>query len=348
MEYLLQSAGVIEVYKYYPWYEIYKFHEQGIECTSSNVIWKPIYFKYFPKNKITEGKDTKYIKLFVNDLVKRLDCFQTMLQNPINDVSKREKLEILICRFVRFDDRSLVEFIIDKLDAKYLWVVKFINFKLRTNSNFMTMVIKKNSSYIEYAGRDVWNNIDFVKIAVRKNWQCAKRYIGAFIHNEEVIREAIEENCDALEYAGPNLLNDDNLMRKLIGRDYRTLKYASLSLLNDEDLLNQTVKQSFGESLKYIVGDIRSKVVEKAIKDHWMNLKYCTEEERNNPYIVKDAVYQDWEAIKYSGHIPKKNKEIVNIVIKRYISAYLKNNNLIYTEEVANLAKQELYTKGIL
>lgn len=73
MNFLLAPQALIETYKYYPWYEVYKLYRQGVAHTSHDQIWHSFYTKYFPKscNKVKIGKESWFEK-FVTDLVLRL------------------------------------------------------------------------------------------------------------------------------------------------------------------------------------------------------------------------------------------------------------------------------------
>lgn len=331
MDSSLVYQAVLEIYRYYNWYELYELHKAGSIHASDDQLWASIYRKYFPKN-VNYNKN--FFTQFFIDLVKRLDYFLTLFEKDVNN--QNTALYHLIHRFVQYDEQSLIRFLLDKFNDKYLWVIKFTTLSLRNNVEIMSHVVTMNFEYMPYTGVRVRNNIDFVRKIIRKHGNyCLDSYLSYnFKRTVNILREFIQENWAELDYADQDIGNDITFMKTIIKRDWRAVKYAAPVITCHPEIMLSAIKQNT-KAFQYISGDLKynrdflfgilnnnPNFLFEIVNDNPNCIPDVPEILRNDVAFMKIIIDYDWHNLKYAGLWVRINADFMLSIIKQHPEAF--------------------------
>lgn len=263
--YLVPQAQ-IEIYKYNDWYSLCELYLKGIKCTISDQLWRPIYLKYFPRNKDPEKN---YFMEFINEIPRRIDKYELLRAKYCHEVYKMQALGNIIEQFVQCDEYSLIKFLCNR--GKYLicnpndvwrsglWIIKYTSEKLRNNEEIMRMAIQRQPDCIQYLGPELKDDEELICLAVQQDYHMLKYVDSGSVSNEKIMITALKQNWLAICYANKKLQNNLEVMRLAVAQNWTALKYSCADPKNDEETMRIAVTQNW-QALEYASKRLREKL----------------------------------------------------------------------------------------
>lgn len=138
----------IELYKYNNWYSLCELYQKGVKCAVCDQLWRPIYLKYFPKNK---DPFKNYFVKFINKVPKRLDKYHYRLMKYTARCDDTLEYQRMIYRFVQCDEYSLIKFLLNIREYVVChpynkvirtWVINYTTNELRYSEEISTLMIR--------------------------------------------------------------------------------------------------------------------------------------------------------------------------------------------------------------
>jgi CxxC motif-containing protein len=218
--------------------------------------------------------------------------------------------------------------------------------EISSDSYIMKILVKRNSSALQYASEEIKSDQDIVFVAIAKNCNGLVHISNTLKTNKEFILKAIHINANILSVASYELKNNREVILAAVRKQCDALKYASSELKDDEKFILLVIdaiqkKSNTRGGLRFASNRLKDnkKVVMTAIKKNALDLEYASEKLRNDPEIVLAAVKQKSEALEYASTELKDDEKfilsVINIVksdshpILGYVSDRLKNTRTI-------------------
>ncbi|MGR3952414.1 MAG: DUF4116 domain-containing protein [Chlamydia sp.] len=198
--------------------------------------------------------------------------------------------------------------------------------------------IKKDGGHkpdsLKYLGKDLRNNIDFMKSLIEQYGFYAFQYGSETIRNSsELARIAVKKDGghspESLNHLGLALLDNPEFMKPLCEQyGHFAFEHASESIRNRADIASAAIKKDGGHnpiSLKYLGVELQDNAgFMKTLSMQYGNLafKYASERVRNlvdvaNAAIERDGVF-GFNSLQYIGFKLQDNEEFMARWISRY------------------------------
>lgn len=218
---------------------------------------------------------------------------------------------------------------------------------LENDQEVVYEAVCQNGLAIEHASDERKKDYEIARAAVAQNGLALKHIPNP---SKEIIMEAIRQNPDAYQFspwgmwgikdvskeakykrflhnpasittANDEFKNDRELLFEMVTTDGNNLKYLLPEFQKDPEIVTTAVMKN-GEALQYASVELRKnqtliqEIVEEAVKNNGLALKFAFEDSQKDPKIVTIAVTQNGDALGFATHELKANKDIVLVAMK--------------------------------
>ena len=178
--------------------------------------------------------------------------------------------------------------------------------------------VRANTEFLAILDKDLKNNIEVVKAAVRQNG-CALRYASlAMQNNQAVVLVAVRQNGWALRYASPAMQNNQAVVLAAVIQFGKALRFASSAMQNNEAVVLAAVRQN-GRALLFASSAMQNNeaVVLAAVRQNGLALEYAPPAMQNNEAVILAAVRQYGYALEYAPPAMQNNKIVVLAAVRQ-------------------------------
>ena len=128
--------------------------------------------------------------------------------------------------------------------------------------------------------------------------------------------DRVTKNGNELYYASKELKDNYNIVYKAVENNGESLKYASKRLKSNFDIIEKSIEQN-GYYVENALGvDDNFFIFKKAVSNNPYSIKFASQNLKNNKELIKIAGINKLESLYYIEDKHKKNREIVNEIMK--------------------------------
>lgn len=127
---------------------------------------------------------------------------------------------------------------------------------LMNNVDFVKLAIKKNPDILLLANMDIRNRYEVILDAVTKDGSALRFASPALCGDRHIVMCAIEQQADAIQFASEELKTDKKIALMAIERDADTIQYVSTDLYCDKDV----IVAALNGGDKYIINHITNQL----------------------------------------------------------------------------------------
>ncbi len=220
---------------------------------------------------------------------------------------------------------------------------------LENDSEVVYEAVCQNGLAIEHASEKRKKNDEIARAAVAQNGLALKHIPNP---SKEIVMEAIRQNPDAEQFVSRKMKSKDvtdvikqceytrflrnpasitiakdgvkkdrDLLLSMVSSDGNNLKYLLPEFQKDLEIVTTAFMKN-GEALQYASIELRKnqpliqEIVEEAVKNNGLALKFAFEDSQKDPKIVTIAVTQNGDALEFATNELKDNKDIVLVAMK--------------------------------
>ena len=248
-------------------------------------------------------------------------------------------------------DRELVAIAVQSVEFpdSLFWA----SWELQNDPEIVALAVKTNPCAIEYAGPEITEDREFLKLVCEnRGLDAAAKAFGfpMLLQEREILKLCAEKADDSLAKLPNFLRGDEEIVRCAVRGCPHQLRNATLRLRSNLSIALEAVSQC-GESLKWLSPDLCADrtVVLAAVKNdaralRWASvdlrrtdreiallavrqlgesLQYLEEELCGDREIVTAAVTQDGEALRFANDELRLDRDIVKIALKSHADALM-------------------------
>ncbi len=307
-------------------------------------------------------------------LAKKIVAINTSNENPDNDHSFKKALYFLVHNHLgeRTKDNPFVNYLPEEMKIFYRTFYNTRNhnapfYHARDDSfseeipksEALKIIINKNTEHLlpEDANRvrkEIWHiyfskssTIDLIpkeiltKLIMEnidKPIPCLKFAADKIKNSRYLVKQAVSSFSRDFIFVPDSLKNDDEIVEIAITKSGLLLEHASVRLKSNKDIVIKSIQHKGDDNgFRYANQELmgNKEIALLAIKNHPKNIKYISDELKDDEDIVKAALKGSSKydgLLQHAGKNCKKNPEIINLALKHdetnsaFISKELTNN----------------------